>query len=86
MILTKIFAGETKKVIEKIPVAKSFFVGKIFDFFNLGKSIEKAGIKKRSGISAELIALIYSLFGVSDAKSIVGLMEQVKEDRLLKEI
>lgn len=80
------FAGETKKVLEKAPISKSFIIGKIFDFFNIGGLIEKAGIKKRSGISAELIALIYSLFGVSDAKSIVGLTEQVKEDKLLKKI
>ncbi len=86
MFLTKIFVGATKKAIEQIPIARSLIIGKAFDFLNMGKLIEKAGIKKRSGISAEHIALIYSLFGVSDAKSIVGLTEQVKKDKLLREI
>lgn len=86
MFLKNVFVRETKKAIEKTPIARSFIIGKVFSFLNIEKVIEKAGIKKRSGISAKNVAFIYSLFGVSDAKSIVGLAEQVKEDKLLKNI
>ncbi|MDI6730152.1 MAG: hypothetical protein QMD06_01250 [Candidatus Altarchaeum sp.] len=73
MFLKNVFVGETKKAIEKTPIARSFIIRKIFSFLNMEKVIEKACIKKRSGISAENVAFIYSLFGVSDAKSVVGL-------------
>jgi len=52
----------------------------------MGELIKKSGIEKRSGVSAEDISFIYSLFGMSDAESIVGLAEHIEGDVLLKKI
>ena len=48
--------------------------------------MEKVGIKKRSGVLAEDISFIYSSSGLSDAKSILDLSRQIKDDTLLKKI
>ena len=86
MIPSNIIVGKTKKEIEKTPQAMPFLLGKAWGFLRIGELMEKVGIKKRSGVLAEDISFIYSSSGLSDAKSILDLSRQIKDDTLLKKI
>lgn len=85
-MLNNIIGGKTKEEIKKTPKAMSFFFGRVWDFFKMGDLMEKVGIKKRSGVSAEDVSFIYSLFGAIDSKSIIDLSRRIKDDVLLKTI
>ncbi len=85
-MLNNIIAGKTNEEIKKTPQALSFFFYNVWNFLKMGDLMEKVGIKKRNGVSAEDVSFIYSLFGAMDSKSIIDLSRHIKEDILLKTI